>query len=777
MHHRTLCLWSVSALALAAAATPALAQQDPPVIEEVVVTAQKRAENVQDVPLSIIAVSEKAMEAKGIDDAVELTRAVPNLRLDATAQQSGISLRIRGFGAASNFAIDPSVAPYIDGAFIPRPGAILKTFLDVESVEVLRGPQGTLFGRNATVGAISIRTNAPSTSGFAAKVGGQVANYGSYQGEVMVNAPVNDQFAVRFAGLANTTDGFVKNRLDGKTYGQNALAEGRLSALWRPTDDLTWIGRLDYARTSGDGVAINQVDVATASPTQLARYSARLGGNPTTLSDPPSFKTNQRFANLNLSDTQTGLTSDLTWHPGGDYTVRLINAFRDWKNRQSDGDVAFTTADLLTRDASFSSRSQSHELQFISPKGALLNGKFDFVAGLYYFDENYRTSEYFNLGGQWCSFVVAAAAPGLVGPCNAAPKIHATQGQFSQGASSLAAYVQTTYAITPNLDLILGARETQDRKSGFFQQAITNPTAALLAVPETTGMSFKDTRPSYRANLTWRVRPDIMGFVNYSTGYKSGGFNSARSTVALGQKRVFASETSKDWEIGVKSMLLDRRVQLNFTLYQTELDNFQDRSFDGSTFTVRNAGSVRARGFELEGQARPDEHIGLDWGVAYLDSIFTDNKNAPGLPGCTGAANSCPTVQDLSDRPTTFAPKWQVNLGAEYRTSPLVGGFTARVRGDMNYTSGMYTSNDLNPQSWVKAVTLWNARVGVSSADQTLNLDLFVDNLTDEHVFTTKFPQILDAVFGVRNPTTGATLMRGFMNTPRTFGVRASKTF
>ncbi|CAN7521236.1 TonB-dependent receptor [Phenylobacterium sp. LjRoot219] len=776
MHYRKLCLLGASAFVLAAAATPALAGDDPAVIEEVVVTAQKRAENVQDVPLSIIAVSEKAMAAKGIDDAVDLTRAVPNLRLDATAQQAGISLRIRGFGAASNFAIDPSVAPYIDGAFIPRPGAILKTFLDVESVEVLRGPQGTLFGRNATVGAISVRTNAPSTAGFAAKVGGQVAKYGAYQGEAMINVPVNDQLAIRFAGLANTTDGFVKNS-DGQTYGQNSLAEGRLSAKWAPTDDLTWIGRLDYARTSGDGVAINQVDVATASPTQLARYTARLGGNPTTLSDPPSFKTNQRFTNLNLSDTQTGITSDLTWNPGGDYTVRLINAYRDWKNRQSDGDVVFTTADLLTRDGSFSSQSQSHELQFISPKGALLNGKLDFVAGLYYFDEDYRTGEFFNLGGQWCSFVIAAAAPGLVGPCNAAPKFHATQGQFSQGASSLAAYVQTTYAITPDLDLILGARETQDRKSGFFQQAITNPTAALLAVPETTRMTFKDTRPSWRANLTWRVRPDIMGFVNYSTGYKSGGFNSARSTVVLGQKRVFNSETSKDWEVGVKSMLLDRRMQLNFTLYRTDLDNFQDRSFDGSTFTVRNAGSVRAQGFELEGQARPDEHFALDWGVAYLDSKFTDNQNAPGLPGCTGAATSCPTVQDLTDRPNTFAPKWQVNLGGQYRTSPFLGGYTATLRGDMNYTSGMYTSNDLNPQSWVKGVTLWNARLGVASPDQSLNVDLFVDNLTDEHVFTTKFPQILDAVFGVRDPTTGSTLMRGFMNTPRTFGVRASKTF
>jgi iron complex outermembrane receptor protein len=780
---RKVCFLSASVAALTVVAAPALAADDaasaPSAIEEVVVTAQKRTENIQNVPLSIMAVSEKVMQAKNIQDAVGLTRAVPNLRLDATAQQAGISLRIRGFGAASNFAIDPSVAPYVDGVFIPRPGAILTTFLDVESVEVLRGPQGTLFGRNATVGAISLRTHAPDLGRFSAKVAGQAGNYGSHQGEATVNLPVGDKFAVRIAALANHTDGFIKNRFDGKTYGANSLGEARLSAKWAPIDELTWIVRLDYAHTSGDGVAINQVDVATATPTQLARYSARLGGNPTTLSDPPSFHANQRYDNLNLSDRQTGVTSDLSWHAPGGYTLRLINGYRDWKNQQSDGDVVFTTADLLTRDGSFSSRSQSHELQFISPKGALLGGKLDFVAGLYYFDEDYSTTEVLNLGSQYCSFVIGAAAPPLVGVCNAQPKIGAANGRFSQSASSKAAYIQANYALTPKLDLILGARETKDHKSGALSEKITNATAAILRAPESTNLEFKDSRPSWRANLSWHINPDVMAFVTYSTGYKSGGFNSAAGGAALGQKRIFNSETSKDWEVGAKSMFFDHRLQLNLTAYRTTLDNFQDRSLDGATasFIVRNAGSVRAQGFELEGQARPEEHVSLDWGVAYLDSIFTANHQAPGLPGCTGAANSCPTVQDLTGRPTTFAPRWQANFGAQYETSPLIGGFTAALRGDLNFTSGMYTSNDLNPQSWVKSVALLNSRLTIANPQQGLEFAFFVNNLTDQHVFTTKFAQILDVVFGVRDPATGRTLMRGFMNTPRTWGVRGSKTF
>ena len=353
-------------------------------------------------PLSIIAVSEKQMESKGIEDVTGLERTVPGLRTEANAQASAISLRVRGFGAASNFAIDPSVAPYIDGAFIPRPGAILSTFLDVETVEALRGPQGTLFGRNATVGALSVRTHAPSLNGFSANVSAEIGNYGEHQFEGMVNVPITDTFAVRAAALSTSTDGYVKNKLDGKTYGEKDVNEARLSFRWAPTSKLTWTGRADYALTTGDGVAINQVDISTATPAQLANYTARQFGNPTTLTDPPTFTVNQKFDNLNLDDRQYGLTSDLNYTFGGGYTLRMINALRDWQNHQGDGDVLFTTLDVLNRDGSFGSRAQSHELQFISPKGAFLNGKLDFVSGLYYFDEAYSTTEVLNFGSQYC---------------------------------------------------------------------------------------------------------------------------------------------------------------------------------------------------------------------------------------------------------------------------------------------------------------------------------------------------------------------------------------
>jgi iron complex outermembrane receptor protein len=780
MKHRNILCWGASWIALAACAAPAAAladdqTQNAGTVEEVVVTAQKRAENIQDVPLSIMAVSAKAMEAKGVEDATDLERTVPNLRLDAIAQASGIAIRIRGFGAQSNAAIDPSVAPYVDGVFIPRPGAVLSTFLDVETVEVLRGPQGTLFGRNATVGALSVKTFAPQFGGMSGRIGAQVGNYGEHQVDGMINVPAGENFALRFAGLANETDGFVKNKLDGKTYGAKDTVEGRLSAKWQPTDAFTWIGRADYAHTSGDGVAINQVDISTATPAQLAAYTARTNGNPTTLSDPPSFTANQLYKNLNLADIQWGASSDITWEFAGGYTLRLIDAYRDWQNQQSDGDVVFTTLDLLSRDARFDSKSQSHELQLISPKGALMDGRLDFVAGLYYFDEDYKIDEVFHVGRQFCTFAAPVALRAL---CETFPKTAATVGAFTQDAKSTAAYAQATFAFTDTLDLILGGRETWDKKSGTFVQTIKNPLlASTLRAPESAALTFDDSQPNWRASLSWRPTPDVTAFITYATGYKSGGLNSAGGTVALGARRLFDSETSTDWEVGAKSVLLDRRLLLNVTAYRTDLDDFQERSFDGTSFIVRNAGSIRAQGVELEGQAKPTANFSVDFGMAYLDSKFTANHFAPGLPACTGAATSCPLTQDLTGKRPTYSPEWTGNLGAEYVTPQFADGFTVAIRGDASYSSSYASTNDLSPQGMIDAVTLYGGRVTLTSPDRSWQVALYGENLTNEKVFRTKFPQVLDAAFGTRDPATGHTLYRGFMGTPRTYGVRISKTF
>jgi iron complex outermembrane receptor protein len=175
-------------------------------IEEVVVTAQKRSENVEKVPLSIVALSGAQLEKSGTNSVMDLQKVVPSFQLFTIAQSAGVTFLVRGFGTSSNAAIDPDVAAYIDGIYIPRPGAVLSSFLDINNVEVLRGPQGTLFGRNATVGAIELSSNAPSFSGFSGSGSAEVASYDTYKGQAVVNMPVTDTFALRGRSRSTTPE-------------------------------------------------------------------------------------------------------------------------------------------------------------------------------------------------------------------------------------------------------------------------------------------------------------------------------------------------------------------------------------------------------------------------------------------------------------------------------------------------------------------------------------------------------------------------------------------
>ena len=224
--------------------------------EVILVTAQKRSENIQDVPLSIVAVTGEALTAAGINDPVALQKLAPSLQINNTVFSSGVVIRIRGFGSAANTPVDSEVASYIDGAYIPRPGAILSSFLDVASVEVLSGPQGTLFGRNATLGAISINTNEPSLRDRTLSLDFEGANHESYSATGVVNLPVAETLAVRFAAKNSNSGGYYKNMLDGRTYGDREVFVGRASAKWEIAPALTWLVRGDYSRTTGDGVAV-----------------------------------------------------------------------------------------------------------------------------------------------------------------------------------------------------------------------------------------------------------------------------------------------------------------------------------------------------------------------------------------------------------------------------------------------------------------------------------------------------------------------------------------
>ena len=391
----------------------------------IVITAQKRLENVQDVPISVAAISGESLEQSNIDSIQNLGNIVPNFTVVKGVASTALRLNIRGIGAYPNSATEPSVAPFLDGVYVPRAGSLLASFMDIESVEVLRGPQGTLFGRNASVGAMSLHSATPK-SRFSARATAEAGNFGRYKLDGYVNAPITDNVAFRLAGQANWFDGYWKNDYDGKTYGeQNDYAvRGSVKA---DLGIFEIIVRADYSKISGDGIVNNDFDATSVSPTQLATLQARLGGQlpDTDLND----RHMNQFVTGDLDDRQYGIMSEASLDVGGG-TIRMINSYRNWKSDQLDGDVVFLPLPILSRIGEFSSKSDNHELQYISPVNEWLGGRLDMVAGLYYYHEKYKLSEQLDLNSQFCN----ALAPAPFRPaCNAYPDGNRRRRRYPSG--------------------------------------------------------------------------------------------------------------------------------------------------------------------------------------------------------------------------------------------------------------------------------------------------------------------------------------------------------
>jgi iron complex outermembrane receptor protein len=771
-------LAGVAAIAMAPAT--ALAQEAPaaepapaaapeaPIMGDIVVTAQKRAENIQDVPISIAAFSGATLAQANVTEVSNLGRLVPNFSATRGPQVAGVRLNIRGIGASGTSAVEPSVATFLDGIYVPRAGSLFGTMLDIDGVEVLRGPQGTLFGRNASVGAVSLRSAEPKFRDEA-RIGGEVGTGARYRLDGMVNVQVSEDVAIRAAALGEKFGGFWKYAPDGDRFGGNDTFSGRLSMKAR-LGDLTWVVRGDYTKLTGDGFPLILFDPDSLNATQLANFRNRLGG----VLPETSFKDRSTNQNLNsdLDDQQYGFSSDLSLDFGEGWTARLLNGYRKWENHNDDGDNGFAPRRLLRRTSLFDSSSNSHELQILSPTDQLLGGRLNFVVGLYYFHEDFKIGEQFALLEDFCPLIVAPAVPALLPGCLANPGERATDLRFSQKLDSYAAYGQATAHLTDTLDFTLGGRFTRDDKTGRFVTTLNNPAGAVLRAPEAVDLEFGGSRFTWRAQVGWTPAEGKFLFASYSTGYKSGGFNSGGGAAPLNQRRVFGPETVKNWEVGAKTQWLDRMLTVNATAYRTDITGFQDRSFDGVSFLVRNAGSLRQQGVEVDTVLAPSRAIQLDFGVAYLDSEFLDFRGASGLPGFGGS-------QDLTGTRFTYSPEWSGTLGATYKGDLGLSGLRWTMRGTMSFTSeqnvGQVTDN--NPQTFQGGYALLGLRVTLFGRDDRWSFAVFGDNLTNKGYCNQLYYQPLDSVFGLRNTTTGGTLVRCQVASPRTIGAGFNVNF
>jgi iron complex outermembrane receptor protein len=752
--------WSGVVLAQDAAA-PASDAAD---MTEIVVTAQKRSERAQEVPISISAFAGSALTQANVTQIADLTRLVPTFNFGSAPGSVSARYSIRGLGSFANSAIEPSVATFLDGVYVPRPGSLNSGLLDVQSLEVLSGPQGTLFGRNASVGAINITTGVPTDriEGSAALEGGTGARY---RGELIANLPFSDRAAIRFAGLAEKFGGYWHYRPTGARFGGVDTLSFRLSGRFDLSDNLTWVVRGDYQSQTGDGYTNVSLLPGSLSPTILANFGARLGGRLPVIGISSNSSLNNP-ATADVDDYHWGASSTLTFNTDSDFAFKLINGFRHWRAAEQDGEVTFTPVSLFNRKYLFESRSHNHEFQIVSPKDKLLGGRLSFVAGLYYFREKLDIDYDFNLGSEWCSTVIAAVAPPALAACNAGVKNAAFFNRFPQKTESYAGYGQATFAILPTLSLTLGGRYTHETKDATYLAVRVNP-AAVFGVTEMTALSSSDERFTSRVNLSWKPGRDLMVFATYSTGFKGGGFNSGASgTVLTAAQRSFGAETVKNYEIGFKSQFLDRRVTLNATAYRMDVTGFQERALINAVSVVQNVGNIRSQGVEANALLRLVPWLQLNGSLAYLDAKFTSYPNAPALPWRTG-------VQDLGGRRPTYAPKWTTSFGAEAQAG-LGGDYRAVFRTDVNLISrqNLNSINDASPMTIQPSYALLSARVTLYGPDDRWSLALFGQNLTDTHYCVSSGYQVLGPQLGAVDVAGQKAAATCFHGNPRTLGAR-----
>lgn len=753
----------VSAVALAAYGVGAMAQ--PGVLEEIIVTAQKRAQSIQDVPISITAFSGDFLEENGIQLIDEVANITPNFNIAGSTQPAGGRIQIRGMGATGNNAIESSVAVFIDGVYYPRVGSVIGLLNDIQSFEVLRGPQGTLFGRNTVAGALNITTRNPhhETEGMV-ELG--VGDYDGWEVGAMFNGSLSDSVAGRVAVKYADRDGYGENTFDGEDFGarDDLVARGKL--LFEFNERFSMLVTADYAEVNAEAGAVELLN-STNTPAFEAGTTALFGSSPAT-KDSYDWKVHDALAEV-FEDEQWGLSFDINYQLGNGLGLRSITAVRDWDAINADGDVMLPVA-LVPGTFDYKAETLSQEFHLMSPGGETV----DWLAGLYYYEEDYDIDLSRDAEDAFCDPVITSVAgPGFGGICLAGQREGATVNTFSQELESIAVFGQATWNINDAWSTTLGLRWSEDQKEGDYSNEVNNPAAIVLAANETVlGMERNDSKTTWFGNVNWYVTEGIMLFATASTGYKSGGFNSQSSgREALGrERRIFAPEEATNYELGLKTTLLSGAMTANATLFRMDIDDFQDRAFDGLSFIVINAGEVRQQGVEVDVNWVPIEPLRIVAGMAYLDSKYLDFDGAPALPGGE--------PQDLAGERRTFSPEWQTSISADW-TQDFANGMQWFVGGSWSWVDeqNVGSSSNNNSQALQESYSIVNARAGLRSASGKWDVTLFGNNLTDEDFCQVIFDQGLGPLLGGVDAVNNTSVQRCVLGAPTTWAVRGTYRF
>lgn len=788
-------------------------------VDTITVTAQRREATLQETPIAVSAVPEEQITLGQIRDVRDLQQLVPSLRVSQFSRSGVTEFAIRGLGtSADNVGLEPSVAVFVDNVYRSRQGASINDFLSLERVEVLRGPQSTLFGKNSPAGVIHFISRAPEYD-FSATGEVTVGNYDSRIVRGTVTGPIMDgNAAVRFDFNRNTRDGFIDNITTGETINNR----DRWSFRGQLQSDL---GDNVSVRVIGDWGNVDERCCAAPFSFHLPQNAgalALLGG--TVLPANP-FNRQVAFDGQVRTEIDTrGLSGqvDIDFDGFQLTSISAIRYFHDVNNIDAD----FTDLNLSpVRGLNTEYTTFTQEFRATSTG----DNRVDWLAGLYFFDQDMTHRDNTRYGTDlrpFADLVSGGAITGLEGALGvpAGTFLAAGQGRtenYSLTTESWSVFGQLDFHVTDRFTITAGLRHTQEDKTVNADLLVQDPFSALnfvqigsqlifaqvftqlTGLPPTpaniaanpgaaaqaqafaaanatnpavnqllglTPLQFSPPAPNYASArsednlsgniiLSYDVSDTLNVYASYSTGYKAGGFN-VSSTAALANALEFEPEISTSIEVGVKAQLLDNTMRLDVAAFSQTLEDFQSNNFNGTAFVLDNAGEVIVRGIEVESMWRPNASFMWTGGVTYLlDAEYETYTNAPCDDLNLSAQCLIAGTQDLSGRQLAGAAKTTATSTATW-FFPVSENMSGFLRGEVFYTSGRNLGGDLDPRKVQEGFALFNASVGIGAEDESWGLQLWGRNLTDEDYLVGEFSS-------VGQPGS----LNGYPGDPTTYGV------
>lgn len=743
-------------------------------ITDVYITARRKSENLQKVPISVTALSGEQLDSAGIYNVEALQKVQPSLQFISTNPRN-TATTIRGLGAnigLANDGLEQGVGIYVDEVYYARPGSAVVDLVDIERVEVLRGPQGTLFGKNTTAGALNITTRAPTFTPEA-RVEASVGDYGFLQTKVSVSGPLTSTLAGRISYGGTRRDGFIRNITTHTKQNEVNSQILRAQLLWKPSDTLNV--KLSYDFAYQDPEANTQVFVRYGPTLRAANtqfpYLAGLFNY-----QPASTNPYDRLADVNspiqAKQIISGLSAAVNWDLGG-VTLTSISAYRDWDwTPQNDRD--YTALSIRTKSNNPSEQQQlSQEFRMAS------NGSHtvDWVVGAYAFTQRIETNGTEQWGKDGALWLIGSSVPAnLIDG-------YTSNTHVVSKTNSYAVFGQLTWNVTDRFRITPGLRYTQEDKETSFVQVVSgglstsDPTLISrklgIARPQTYAASLDDGSPSGQVNLAYDLTPGVLIYANAAKGYKSGGINAAGiPTDSAGNPSLVSAEIKPEKvttvETGLKSQFWDKRATLNLAAYATDIRDYQANVVDSGPGALRgylaNIKKVTVRGAEVDGRLRPTDNLFVYGTLSYTDAKYADFANGPPpLEALTGST----AAYDLSGKSLPGVSKWAGSLGADYNHAATLGQVSgdAYVSGDVSWRSHWNSDASVSKYAEIKGSVITNLRIGFRSHSGT-DVFIWAKNLFDR--------DYLDFVT-IQAGNSGA--IYGQPGAPRTVGLTVRKAF